>query len=338
MGEPKISIADIAQQAGVSAATVSRVFNHPELVNQHTVQAVLHAMEALNYTPRLTKKKPGKRLALINIPDFSNPFYDQVLKGIITSLENHEINTLINPDNLRDEKALANFLAIAKSVKACGVITCSHLQTEQYAQLSAIAPLVQCCEYTSEEYSYVSIDDFQAAYSAMEHIHSQGCTNIAFVNGPLEYKYALERRRGYEAFLEQAGLPLNPNWIVQLPDIDYDMGFAAIRQLLTSSTPPDAIFAASDLIAAAALRAAKSLQINVPQDLVVVGFDNINIATICDPPITTVSQPRFQLGYTAGEILYDRITTPHSQPQKVFLNTELIIRDSSSHIRSMPPV
>ena len=336
MATPKISIADIARQAGVSAATVSRVFNHPELVNQGTIQLIMDTMEQLNYAPRSEKKRSERRLALINIPNFSNPFYDQVLKGIITSLENHEINTLINTDNLRDEQAMTRFLETARSTKACGVITCSHLREQHYAQLAALTPIVQCCEYTSEEYSYVSIDDFQAAYGAMEHIYSQGCEKIAFVNGPLEYKYAQERRRGYEAFLKQMGLPVNPSWIVQLPDIDYDMGFAAIRQILTSSTPPDAIFAVSDLVAAAALRAAKSLQINVPQNLVVVGFDNIHLSTICDPSITTVSQPRFQMGYTAGEMLYDQVISPQSCPQKILLNTELIIRDSSSHIRSIP--
>lgn len=107
------------------------------------------------------------------------------------------------------------------------------------------------------------------------------------------------------------------------------MAFASVCQLLTSSAPPDAIFASSDLIAAAAIKAAKLHHIRVPEDLIVVGFDNINISTICDPAITTISQPRFQLGYTSGEIIHEHIVSPTAYKQQVLLNTELIIRDSS---------
>ena len=111
--------------------------------------------------------------------------------------------------------------------------------------------------------------------------------------------------------------------------MNYDMAYASICHMLSSANPPDAIFASSDLIAAAAVKAAKLYHIKVPDDLVVVGFDNINISTICDPAITTISQPCFQLGYTAGEILYEHIVTPEKEQQHVILNTELIIRESS---------
>ena len=334
MASCKPSITEIARHAGVSPATVSRVMNHPELVSPRTVAQIRATMEELGYTPQVIKRPAARQLALINVPDFSNPFYDEVIKGIITSLDSHNINALINQDDLRNGWAMENFLSIARSVRACGIISCSHLQAPQYAQLAAVMPVVQCCEYSTEEYSFVTIDDYRAAYTAMEHIFSQGRSRIAFVNGPANYKYALERRRAYETFMAANSLPIAPGWIVQLPDINYDMGCAAIRQLLTSSAPPDAIFAVSDLLAAAAVRVAKSLGIRVPQDLVVVGFDNIDISTICDPPLTTVSQPRMQLGYTAGEILCDQITAPQAQPQQIFLQTELIIRESSGLVRS----
>lgn len=329
MNTSKLSISEIAQKTGTSNTTVSRVLNHPELVNQETAKLIMDAMEQLNYTPRNIKKKEQKKLILINVPEISNPFYSEVINGIIASANNHSYRTLINQDNLSDANAIDNFVSLIKSIKSFGVVLCSPLASNYYSQIGSLTPIVQCCEYNSEDYSYVSIDDFQSAYNVMKHIYTQGKRKIAFVNGSLSYKYARERQHGYAAFLQQFNLPLVKSWSINLPKINYDMAFASVCQMLTSGNPPDAIFASSDLIAAAAIKAAKLHHIKVPDDLVVVGFDNINISTISDPAITTISQPCFQLGYTASEILHEHITSPRKEPQHVFLNTELIIRESS---------
>ena len=329
MESSKMSITEIAKRAGTSAATVSRVLNHPELVNSETAEQIRAAMEELGYTPRASKKSKSKKLIIINVPEVTNPFYSEVINGIVSSENKHSYYTLIRQDDLGDSQSLNSFINLLKSTRACGVVLCSPLQTQFYEQIGSLMPVVQCCEYNSEEFSYVSIDDFQAAYNVMEHIYSQGRRKIAFINGPLNFKYARERQRGYEAFLEHAGLARISNWSLQLSAINYDMAFASVCQLLTSSAPPDAIFASSDLIAAAAIKAAKLHHIRVPEDLIVVGFDNINISTICDPAITTISQPRFQLGYTSGEIIHEHIVSPTAYKQQVLLNTELIIRDSS---------
>jgi len=329
MNSSKPSISEIAQKTGTSNATVSRVLNHPELVNPETAKLILDTMEQMNYMPRSIKKKEEKKLVLINVPEISNPFYSEVINGIIASASNHSYRTLIHQDNLGNSDAIEKFISLVKSIKSFGVVLCSPLSSQYYSQIGALTPIVQCCEYNSEDYSYVSIDDFQSAYNVMKHIYSQGKTRIAFVNGSLRYKYARERQHGYEAFLQQFNLPVVENWSINLPEINYDMAFASVCQMLTSSTPPDAIFASSDLIAAATIKAAKLHHIKIPDDLVVVGFDNINISIISDPAITTISQPRFQLGYTAGEMLHVHITSPQKAQQHVLLNTELIIRESS---------
>lgn len=329
MNSSKMSISEIAQRTGMSNATVSRVLNHPELVNQETARLILNTMESMNYIPRSVKRKEEKKLILINVPEISNPFYSEVINGIIASANNHSYRTLISQDNLSDSDSIENFIALVKSIKSFGVVLCSPLSQKHYSQIGAILPIVQCCEYNSENYSYVSIDDFQAAYSAMKHIYSQGKHKIAFVNGSLSFKYARERQHGYEAFLQQFHLPAAESWSINLPKINYDMAFASVCQMLTSGNPPDAIFASSDLFAAAAIKAARLHHMKVPDDLVVVGFDNINISTISDPAITTISQPCFQLGYTAGEMLHEHIVSPKKEQQHVLLNAELIIRESS---------
>lgn len=328
--EQKVSITEIARLAGVSNATVSRVLNHPELVNRETVQLIQDTMESCHYRPRASKLKNTKSLILINVPEIANPFYSEVIRGIGASSENHSYHMLISQENLQNSAAVDNFIALVKKTRASGLILCSSLKPQYYQHISALAPIVQCCEYNREEYSYVSIDDFKAAYSAMEHIYSLGRRKIAIINGPSHFKYACERRQGYEAFLDYAGIEPVNSWYIQLPQINYDMAFSAASQLLSSSAVPDAVFAASDLIAAAVIKAARLHKLRVPEDLAVVGFDNINISTICEPAITTVSQPCFQLGYSAGEILHEQICTPNCAPQHMLLNTELIIRGSTS--------
>ncbi|MBD5551136.1 MAG: LacI family transcriptional regulator [Lachnospiraceae bacterium] len=335
MESSKMSITDIAKRTGISVSTVSRVLNHPELVNAQTAESIRSAMKELDYKPRTSKRSKEKKNIIINVSEVTNPFYSEIISGIVSSATTHSYYTLISQESLGDIQSVNSFVKFLKSIKACGVIFCSPLSSQFYDPIGSLMPVVQCCEYNSEEYSYVSIDDFQASYNVMEHIYSQGRRKIAFINGPLNYKYARERQRGYEAFLEQAGLSTMSNWSINLSKINYDMAFASACQLLTSLTPPDAVFASSDLIAAAVIKAAKLHRIRVPEDLIVVGFDNINISTICDPAITTVNQPCFQLGYTAGEILHEHIVSPTAYKQQVLLNTELIIRRSSSSHKSM---
>ncbi len=337
MASNKVSIALVAKQAGVSSATVSRVLNHPELVNEETVRTVSSIMESLGYKPQPSRAKntSDRKLILIHVPETSNPFYDEVITGVTSANENHAYRTLISQGDLNHRGAMDNFVQLLEDTRAGGVILCSNLKKEYCDRISAAVPLVQCCEYSNEDYSYVSIDDFRAAYTAMEHIYSTGHRKIAFVNGPSNFKYATERFHGYEAFLEYAGLPFQSSWCINIPEINYEIAFAATSQMLNSSEPPDAVLASSDVIAAAVIKAAKLHQLNVPEDLIVVGFDNVFISTISDPPITTISQPRFQIGYTAGEILHQHIVSKQAQPQHIILNTELIIRASSSHIKRM---
>lgn len=333
MQTEKASISLVAKKAGVSNATVSRVLNHPELVNENTVKAVTAAMEELKYIPQPFKSrgKEAKKLIIINFPDLSNPFYGDIINGLVSSADSHSYHVLVHLTDFKDDAALDNLLDLIKETSACGVVLASALRPDYYRQIASIVPLVQCCEYNTEDYSYVSIDDFKASYTAMEHIYSNGRKKIAFINGPANFKYAIERFRGYEAFLQYSGLSFHDSWNINLPAINYDMAFAASSQLLTSQDPPDAVFAASDVIAAAVIKAAKVYSIKVPEDLIVVGFDNVSISTISDPAITTISQPRFQLGYSAGEILNQHITNSQKQVQRLLLNTELIIRESSSH-------
>lgn len=334
MNKRRVSVVDIAKKVGISTATVSRVINHPDLVNEGTKSLVQQAMKDLGYEIRkpipTAKHSSSEKVVLINVPQLNNPFYGEVFRGIDTSLYNHDLKMLVSQDSLKSESDIDSFLELGKFIHICGLILCSPLKDpDEYHKLGENVPLVQCCEYSSEEFSYVSIDDYRAATSAMEHIYSQGRKKIAFVNGPLDFKYANERQRAYYDFMHRMSLETLSSWCINLPEINFDIAFASICQLLQTNTRPDAIFAASDLIAAAALKAARQYHLNIPNDLIVVGFDNIDISQISYPTITTVNQPGFQIGYSAGEILYDHMTSRADHPQHILLGTDLIIRQSS---------
>ena len=177
---------------------------------------------------------------------------------------------------------------------------------------------------------YVSIDDLSAGRSVVEYLLSLGRRRIAFISGPIRYKYARQRLEGYHDALQAAGFEVDPHLIVQLPEVSYDLAISGAMQLLNTAEPPDAFYTTSDVYATAAIRAAYLAGARVPQDVMVTGFDNIEFSSMAIPSITTVNQPKMQLGFMACELLLEKISYPATPNKKVMLDTELIIRESTS--------
>lgn len=187
-----------------------------------------------------------------------------------------------------------------------------------------------CCEYPEDHAcSYVSVDDVTAAYRAVKYLISTGCTKIGFVNCSLMYKYARHRREGYLRALEDAGLAFNPEWYVTVPSVNYTLAYSSILQTLNSDSLPDAFFTCSDVYAAATINAAQNLGIRIPEDLSVIGVDNVEASRMTHPTITTISQPGFHMGQQACSILAEKIASPNSPHRQILLSTELIIREST---------
>lgn len=328
----KARIQDIAREAGVSPTTVSRVLNHRDLVNAETRETVEAAMDRLGYhaAKPASAKRPRRKILLLNCPQGNNPFYEEIINGAITSANSHDYYLILNYDNA-NTKTFSDFQGLIKGVNAAGVILLNQLHEDLLEKINHIAPVVQCCEYNSNSsLPYVSIDDFSAAQQAVNYLIRAGRNKIAFLNGPLKYKYAQERLRGYKCAMEAASLSIPSSWIMQIPEINYDMAYTVVSQLLSSEQCPNAFFASSDVLAAAIINAAKRYHLRVPEDIMVIGFDNISISQMVRPSITTVNQPKFQLGYTACEILVELINNPSTQPKSTLLATELIIRESTS--------
>lgn len=329
----KVTVADIAALAGVSPATVSRVTNQRALVKGETYTRVLEAMKALGYTPQtppvLSTPLPSG-LILVNIPSLNNPFYDAILKGIRVSISRHGYSMLIDEGPINND-TINQLTKTIKQNKFDGLITMNCVATAMLNKLSEITCVVQCCEYNEEtNLPYVSINDIASARIAVEHLLAQGRRRIAFINGPLHYKYARHRMEGYVAAHEDAGIPIKDEYIIQLPEIDSDLATSSALQLLSLSEPPDAFFAISDVYGAAILRACYLSNRSVPEQVAVVGFDNLEISKSLIPSLTTVNQPKSQLGYMAAENLFEKLADPAIPSKKILLDTELIVRESSA--------
>lgn len=332
---PKTTYQQIARLSGVSVATVFRVINNRKLVSRETYEKVVAAMDALDYNHSFdvqTEKIPPRGVIVLVIPEIGNPFYTDAINGIKLAARNQDhsydivlYDAVITPANA------GVFIRFLNNVHATGVIVFERVEAGVLERINQLVPVVQCSEFNPEsKLSYVSIDNIRAAQSAVEYILSRGCTRVAFINGDFSYQYALDRYKGYIHALGNAGIPVNEEWIVNLPQVNFILAVSAVTNLIEGDSRPEAFFCSSDISAAAAIKACLSHGLNVPEDVLIVGFDNIDISVMTMPTITTVNQPKFDLGVTAFDLLVKHINNPRLQPKQVFLNTELILRESSA--------
>jgi DNA-binding LacI/PurR family transcriptional regulator len=299
-------------------------------VSPATRQKVLQAMRELEYDSTFSGPESAFRTLVVLVPDFVNPFYASIIDGIQqTAHENHFEVFLVQTKDVYHNPRY--YLNLVKHGNFSGVLWLSSTPpTALLDLLEQQCPVVMCCEYPADyDCSYVSVDDVTAVYRAVNYLISTGCKKIGFVNCSLKYKYARHRRDGYLRALEDAGLSFNPEWYVTVPSVDYTLAYSSAFQALSSGSVPDAFFTCSDVYAAAVVNAAQKLGIRVPEELSVIGVDNVEASRMTRPTITTISQPGFQMGQQACSILVERIGNPGMPHRQILLNTELIIRESS---------
>ena len=330
----RVTIAQIAESAGVSPATVSRAFNHPELVNDKTLGRINASIRSLGYGGPVEQYREGssdcRGLVVVNLPWLDNPFYSEIVHGVRVAAHNAGYDMLISWDNITNETA-SSFCSMLRRCGASGVITTSPLSAEAIQAVEAVVPLVQCAESRSDvDAPYVTIDDHQAARRAAEHLISCGCTRLGIVAGSNEFKFSRERLEGFLDTTARNDVRVLPGWILQVPDNSYALAYSALTHLFDSGEVPDGIFAVSDTFGAAVVRAAHTTGIEIPRDLKVVGFDNAELSTMLTPTLTTVNQPRYRMGYSACRILIDLLAGNELGSRSMVLETELIVRESTA--------
>ncbi len=331
MNKSNIPYMKIAEKTGLSVSTISRALKQPHLVKHSTLKIIYHAIEELGgILPDAIAPMTHDMRILAIVPVFNNPFYTDIVLGIQDAANQHSCQLLIVNETLSkfNIHQITNFISQSG---ISGVVIMQKLDADVLEQLKMRTPLVQCSEFNEVNgISYITIDNLEATRKMLRYILTTGRKQIALVNcDPARYTYAKLRLQGYTEILEQAGIPINPTHIITVPDGNFSTAVPAISALLKTASLPDAIFCVSDIMAAAALRACALEGYRVPQDIMVAGFDNIDISVMTTPNITTINQPKHDMGFMACTQLLAMIADPAKPPQKFILDTELIIREST---------
>ncbi|AMQ06204.1 LacI family DNA-binding transcriptional regulator [Sporosarcina psychrophila] len=325
------TIQEVAEQAGVSVATVSRVINNPSIVTEKTRLKVQNIITKLNYEPSVLGRNlrtSESRLLLALIPSISNPFYTEIINGIedIAIKQGYNILLCATDSSPNREDIYFNLL---KSRLADGIISMDPtVNKAKLLELASKYPVVQCSEYDEDgSISYVTINNELAAYHAVRYLIKIGHKKIALINSHKKYLYARERRQGFEKALKEFDLPINPDWIYNTDSLGFEQGQLAMRHLLTVTERPTAVFAVSDILAIGALKEINTNGFHVPNDIALIGFDKISFSNMTHPTLTTISQPGYKMGSTSATMLIDKIKG--KEVKSVVLDHELVIREST---------
>lgn len=328
-----VSISAVADHAGVSVATVSRVMNDQQGVRPKTRDKVLLSVAALGYRMNHLARNlrtAESRMLLTMVPDVGNPFYAQILRGIDTVAREHGYFVLLC-DTGADEGRERSYFDLLRMHRADGAI-CLDPDTIQHALANEAAtlPWVACCEFDpAMPVPYVGIDNRRAAADAVGHLLSRGHRRIGLINSDERYSYARQRQLGYMDALAGADLDARPQWRRTVQSLDYEAGAAAALEMMAQPDAPTAIFAVSDTLAIGVLSGLRQLGKRVPEDVAVIGFDDIAVAAQIDPGLSTVAQPMRALGETAARLLLQRLADPQIAVPGVLLDHQLVLRGST---------
>lgn len=332
MKRKNITIEEIANKSGVSIATVSRIVNNKGNVKKETRDRVLQVMQELQFHPHSVYplSNPRSHTLLVCVPDYSNPFNSPVIDGIQKAAHENQYDVLLLQSKDYYSQ-IDDFSNVLKDSSIAGIIILSPISGSALLDdLSFKCPVVMCSEY-AENYgiSYISINDVTASKTAVNYLISTGCRKIGLLNSSAKFKYSRHREKGYRQALYDHQMSYRDSWIAHISSINYNFAYSAALQILSLQDRPDALFCCSDVYGIAAVNAAKSLGLRVPEDVSVIGFDNVEIAQMSNPPLTTIDQPKMQMGYQACEMLIEKIEAPATIDKQIILNTELIIRSST---------
>ncbi|WP_273124420.1 LacI family DNA-binding transcriptional regulator [Bacillus weihaiensis] len=300
------TIKQVAQEAEVSVATVSRVLNNNGYVNEETRKKVLQAIEKLNYVPnavaRSLFKKQSKTVALI-VPNITNPFFPEVARAIEDVLSSEDYTLILCNSDDQEEKE-QKYFEMMKQKYVDGVIIATSTKSPTYLEKNGI-PIVAVDRYINQSIPYVSVNNIEGARKAVQYLKNTGCKRIAHIRGPEYIHNSEERYQGYLTVVK------NESWfhkgLVVNGRFDAETTMRVTEELLTSYPDVDGIFAGNDFMGLSVIKAAIKLGKKIPEELSVIGFDGISLSKYTNPELTTIEQPIYEIGYNAAKLLLDVI-------------------------------
>jgi len=337
------TITDVARLASVSISTVSRVVNRSSSVSPELADRVQNAIQQLNYHPNaLAKNLRRKAVPAIGVilPDLGGAFFTEVFRGIERTCAEHErLAYVANSNNDPENEILFTDQLLSLGVE--GIIYVGAFGWEQQEHIEeacdqGIPVVLVNREVENCRVDQVLIDRTRGNYLATNHLIGLGHERIACIAILSHGGTGHEELLGYRSALQEAGLPLQEEFILETPP-DLDHGYQTVQTLLAKPSPPSAIFARSDTIAIAAIRAAMDLGYSVPEDISLVGFGDFPVSRYTAPPLTTIRQPQEEMGVLAASMLFERRKTPDTLPQKRIIEPSLVMRASTARAPQYPP-
>jgi LacI family transcriptional regulator len=344
------TIREVAKRSGVSVATVSRVLNGYSDVAAGTRQRVMAAARTLDYTPNSAARRLVRRRSqLIGVvletlephPDLQHPFFLEVLVGLKHTLGADGYDVLLFAHEQPGHGGAPDGFALrARHHGVDGIVALAvdDADEPELQKLIAAGTPVVAVDHAiaGPRASYVASDNLGGARLAVRHLHGLGHTRIATITGLPHTKPAADRLLGYRAELQELGLPHRPGYEA-VGDFYVESGEAGMRSLLALDEPPTAVFAASDMMAVGAIKAAEEAGLRCPDDLAVVGFDDIQLAELVSPALTTVRQDKRGLGAAAARSLAQLIDDAGAAPHVAVLPVELVVRESCGAAKGVAP-
>lgn len=334
----EVTIYDLAKKLNYSPSTISRALNNHKSISKKTIKLIKEAAEEMGYRPNnlaagLRNNKSNTIGVLIS--RINRPFMASLISGIEETSRKAGYNVLISQSNDKYNNEISNCNALYDS-RITGLIVSLSMETVDMDHFQKFVdkgiPIVFVDRVPDNFNSYkVVIDNYTAGYSATKHLIEQGCERIAHFAGAQQRNIYRERKKGYLDALQEHGLPIEDNLIVNFKTLSFEEGNKITKKLLKMSNPPDGIFSANDTAAVSAIMCAKKLGVSVPHQLAVIGFNDDPIASIVQPSLSTVSHPASKMGAISAKRILDHSAHTYDTglSEITVLGTEIVIRDSS---------
>lgn len=328
----RITIADVAREAGVSRQTVSRVLNNKGEIKEATFERVREVIERLDYRPSSIARGLATRRTLtigLIVPDIANPFFADISRGADDIA--HEAGfSLLLCNTAEDPGREADLLRKLEQRSVDGVVVCSsRLPEADLTSLLRRQPAAVLINRCSQHSNAVCVDDAYGAGLLVRHLLRSGRHDIGYLAGPTVSFSSQERARGYIKALGDTNGHVAPPLTIHCQSLDLEGGYHAALALLAARPETDAIICHNDLIAAGALQACTALGRRVPEDVAVAGADDILLASLVTPALTTLRSDRHALGATAVHLLLDQLNNMSNEYQTIVFKPELIVRASA---------
>ncbi|WP_154116713.1 substrate-binding domain-containing protein [Vibrio cincinnatiensis] len=324
---------DIARVAGVSTSTVSHVINKTRYVSDEIAERVNKVAQELNYAPsalaRSLKMNRTRTIGML-VTTSTNPFFGEVVKGVERSCYQQGYNLILcntEGDNERMKSSINTLLQ--KRVDGL-ILMCSTLEGERIDVFDRYPDIpVVVMDWGPMLFASDKIQDnsLRGGYMATQYLIECGHKTIGCITGPLIRHQAQMRYEGYKRAVLEAGLEINPHWIVE-SNFECEGGLEAFEQMQKRGPLPSALFVCNDMMAMGVIHAANEAGVAIPEQLSVMGYDDIHIAQFMLPALTTIHQPKYRLGQAAVETLLSKLENQNREPQVVQLEPTLVVRDS----------